>query len=56
MKRTNIGVQLYPIVLLLAAFGFYVLNAKGLFWTCLIASGILWSAIFSESSSFDREP
>lgn len=51
MRGSNLGVQLYPIILLAAAFGFYMLQAYGLFWFCFLLSVVFWCALFSDSVS-----
>jgi heme O synthase-like polyprenyltransferase len=46
-KITNIGVQLMPVVLILASVAYYYVNATALSVTCLFLGVFLWAAIYS---------
>ena len=49
MKHTNIGVQLFPIVLLIGGMAFYFLGATVQAWFCIALAILMWFTIFSEN-------
>lgn len=54
-RLTNIGVQLMPIVLILAGIAFTVLQSKGLAVTSFVFGLLFWVAIFNnETKSVDH--
>lgn len=49
-RITNIGVQLMPVVLILAGVAYYYCGAVALSVTCLILGVFLWAAIYSKDA------
>jgi hypothetical protein len=52
--KSNIGVQLFPVVLLVGSFGYYMLQA---FWQCgfcFVLSVVFWFVLFSDDYT-DKE-
>ena len=49
MNKSNVGVQLYPIVLAGGGFMFLYLNANVQGALCIVLSLLMWMVIFSES-------
>ena len=48
MKHTNIGVQLMPLILVIAAVAFYALGSTAYTMSCIILAVLFYAVISSE--------